>query len=400
MASPASAAAPVTASSQTLSKEANEKTQSAAIIHKQLQDVALRVLAEITADTLSRQQRFDKGEHAQFDKGCHTVEGYFNRMKTIGNKADPQLNFMRKKGHFYFGKVPDSFKYHRDVKSPYGYSPMLYILKSGKPSDALKSLRTGFTFLSCGEACQIACYTALSEVLKDKFDSLFHENAPTPLSIGVSNEFNPINLLRSVVALSGKPNEIKRGQWTSLSVIDGNAKKHICGDREKYNVLCLEEGVAPKFLGFDSDPKGATQVQATDVLVKDYNKNPIIDADIASEVVLKQIKGIPNYEEDLKTAMSLKEKQITLAEYQAAGGGVFNEVTDFNMDRIMQLVDSVPNDGRKLLMKWREEVVKAFEKADEEAIISAESLKPPTADDEERSFVPAPLKSLSHTTNF
>lgn len=397
---PATAAAASAANTQSLSNEGNEKTQSAEAIHKQLCDVALKVMSEMVADTKSRYEKFAKGQHSVLGQGVHTVESYYEKMKGIGKKGEPQLNFMRKEGHFYFGRAPkEFFRYVKDPSAPYGYSPMDYILKQGNPSDALTSLRTGFTFLGCGEGCQVAYYAALCDVLsKPKFDSLFHAKAPTPMSIGTANATNPINLLKTVVSFEGKPNELKRGQWTAVSVIDEYAAKHLCGDRGEYNVLCKEEGATPKFDGIDL-PESVTQLQVTEALVAEFNRKPITDADIASEEVLKQIQGKPDYEDDLKAAASLKEKQITLAEYQSAGGGDLNEVIDFNMDRIMQLVKATPSQGKQLLKKWQEEVVKRAEEADEDTSNQTIKVGAPKQDPE-RDFVPAPTKSLTHTANF
>lgn len=259
---------------------------------------------------------------------------------------------MREKGHFYHGTVPkECFSTIPDESLPTGLQVCGYRLKPGKsPTEALKSIRKGVTFFGCGQACSLAYYEALKTLFgEEKFNALFSQPS-TLINISDRDKTSPlVPFFMNTPLKSFK--EVKKGQLVHILGINLYQFKHLNGEAGGFNVFCSEEGTHNKFVGLGLNAKGETHKEITELLCREYNKNPI-GMEIVTDEVAKRILG-PTPTEEMQFTSSLKNHTLSVEEFiKRGGGGNPGFVCDFNMERVQKLAQASIDEGCKLLASW------------------------------------------------
>lgn len=151
------------------------------------------------------------------------------------------------------------------------------------PSAALKAAVTGLSIIDCGVACQIARYGALHDVLGEKkFNKLFSAESGELMNIGFTpNELQPMRFfVRASEACSkndqGKPGNrpVKKGQLVGFEGAKYYEHKYPFSNWGNLNAICIcDIPGQQKFVAFGTDPKGNTEKELCDLLLKNFKKN-------------------------------------------------------------------------------------------------------------------------------
>lgn len=305
-------------------------------------------------------KRSHSGKIADLRQGCFYPHGYFYLLKAKGQTK--RLEWLRDKGCFYHGIAPSKYFDHIDrPSSPTGKKLIAYRVKSGQlPSEALKALRTGLTFLGCGEACQLAQYETLNEFLgDDKFNTLFAADSATPLTMGYNSPFNPLGALsrsleRPVVIEKLQPGMVVYMFNTRLYVI-----KHLTGAAQGDNVMYMGEG---KFLGLGHKPKGSIPEEIAEDLVQKYNLSNDADTTTVTKEVARTILAA-NIGRVLVAGREMSKLELrehlsshtirSFAELDKDPGGTFAaRIGDLDYAKIHALYLSSTGRARELLNEW------------------------------------------------
>lgn len=276
-------------------------------------------------------------------------------------QAKMLLGALKLNGNFHHGLAPTKFFDYLSQpvtpKVPTGKMVNFYLLKrkkgpseGAKPSEGMEALQKGPTFFDCGSLCNFAFFAAFKKVFKDKFDTYFAPDSKTPLCFSDANKISVLGLLLKFINISSVE-DIRLGQRVGIKGPKDYGIKHFNGSAANFNTLCADETEgAKKFVGFGLGERALTVHQVAKKLHEGYNANPLGN-DFVTEEVAARIKE--SFGDDWKRIESLKSDQMSSREFTRQGGGSLNMVvTDFNIDRIWQLVQATKEEGRRLLDTW------------------------------------------------
>lgn len=316
---------------------------------------AIQTIQEIQTDTQYRLDHW-KNDITLLKSGIYYAYRYFKTLGEVKNDstlaqetrklADDRLTWFINNDKFYHGIAPNYFRMESCPESLTQMKRNIYVLEKDKlPSDALKALREGITFLGCGEVCLVSYYEALKKVLgEDKFDAIFASNA-TPLRI--SADLQPlIRILqqREIKSLD----DLKKGDLVYIygAAVEGirpYRSKHRWGDMCGYNLICVDD--TPKqqkftTVGYGLDPKGNTYEKILKDLSDGYNETPLVMEDIVSAELGKKIKEVHGESIDKGTKLINDSglDQIPYEVFQELGGGEVNSyVYQFDFEKVARL---------------------------------------------------------------
>lgn len=288
-------------------------------------------------------------------EGIFYPNEYFQLLKKIEEitkKPQPRLQHFIDKGNFYHGIVSKKhFEMHSNPQHPYGYTPVLYILKKDvAASDALEAIFKGLTFLTCSESCEVSFYSALLQILgKEKFNALFGSDTESPLSVGVLNALSPGYLLYED---HGPSEKMQIGDQIFIAGPKSYLKKHIQGEGGNWNLLCIDNTPGKeRFIGFGLNPEGVTMEEILQMLLDEYNSDSI-DDQIVTKDVQKKYESKKTKAELLEYER-LKNHKMTLKEMLKDGGGKITVIRRLDKSKIEQLLNHSIEDGLKLISKWK-----------------------------------------------
>ncbi len=259
-------------------------------------------------------------------------------------------------GNFYHGIAsPGHFVREKNDISATGYSTKVVIKQNVKPSSALQTFLPGesqkLSFIGCGETCQITYYLALLHILGEKkFDILYGQDSPTPLSIQFDDPSNPLNPFFDIII--DKTVKPLKGDIVRFKSIDNYYLKHVNGESAGFISMCCEDQGQAKYTTLGLNPSGMTQDEITDVLLKEYNREPFGFVALTEQVAQTIFS---NYLEDMPVIQALKNDQITKQEFLEYGGGEKHIHLRPNAFRITQLQKSTPEKALKLMQKWKKQ---------------------------------------------
>lgn len=348
------AALPAAASSNQLqidTKHLDELKKRLDDTNKKVTESFLKAMHTTVKDNFERMQSYEK-DSSLLEKGCFYRADYSIALKTKGQMK--RWTHMAEKGYFLHGYAPPTFMKtysSADQKEsaaatttsvkPFSHSYGRFFPNNGiSPSEALKGLQTGLVLTGCAEVYEMAFYQALLEILGDKFDALFGADSCAPFFIKCGREVSPISLLRCTVDIP-KLQDLKPGHLIYIPSTDKYPHKHPLGSGRGMNLVCIEGGPHPKFIGFGLDPKGVTLLQVIEWLRADYNSKPLTPADLSTAAYTPQANAFEkdqiSLEELLKTA-----KMPTTAQ-------------EIYFERIMLLAALPVEKGKELLKQWAHE---------------------------------------------
>lgn len=313
----------------------NSVSDNITSLRDRLSSVAINTLSEIIIDRAKRIEGYKK-EKNLLNGGIWYDNEYFKILKE--EKYMDRLNFFRKKGSFFHGYISkDHFKMIEDPTEPTGLLSHYYKIKETcKPSESLKALRNGISFLGCGEACEVGYVEAFKEVLgTDKFDSCFSANSPTPLTINFNFKYKTpfrANLIKETTN-----EKLKKGEIVYISNSKLYHIKHINGDGAGFFCICSDDTFKnEKFISLGL-PLNATTDNINETLIQEFNKDPI-DEDIIEKEIAQKI--FSTYTQNvLSLSQQLQHRQITKKDFFSQGGGRIIGKFDFNIKKISRLIN-------------------------------------------------------------
>jgi hypothetical protein len=325
-------------------------------LRDRLVEVVLKVTQEIAADNLKRLQGC-AGDIKLLSEGVYYDITYYEALKKVKGSPSCQkrLAWMRDNSVFFTGMAPkEFFSQIKNPKHPMGVNCGSFKINKGKlPSDALAAIRKGLTFMGCGEVCQIGYYEALLSIFGiEKFNALFAADSPTPLTIQHRSVHNPLFTLLTQKVLDPSFKDLKRGHLCHIEGAKNYPVKHLFGPGRSFNVFCLEALEIPKFVGLGLNPQGATNLEIAEILFDEFNKNPVSITDMLTEEVANKI--LQSYTaENLENIRRFRDIKISHEIFRKTkGGGTYNLVFDFNIERISVLMKGSIESGCKLFVKW------------------------------------------------
>lgn len=236
-----------------------------------------------------------------------------------------------------------------------------------KPSEALNSLKNHLVFMGCGEACQIAYYLALLEILgQEKFDIIFAYSSKTPLSICFEDmQRNPVYVLFSDKKYLVET-ELKKGDMVYFQNSPEYETKHYTGEGKGFwTIVCSENGdKIKKFTGFGLKPEGITSEELKEVFRLEFNKSPLLTNALSEQlapIVQKQAGFYANHElrelidDKQYTSKEEFEESCSVIKYLHSKKKV---VHSLNFARIQELILTPPGSIRQLFDAWHEEYLK------------------------------------------
>jgi hypothetical protein len=315
-----------------------------------------KAVSVIQTMALDHQNRMTHAIGDPLKKGFFDPFVYFQELEKRGERAEKHVQKMFEDRTFYKGKAPSSsFEMIPNERDVAGCFPMHYRIKKGvKVSQALKDLWKTVVFVRTGEACQIALSRALQELLgEEKFDALFGLNAEFPLFFGTDDDQSIYNPLYQLLVPTFREDfrKVKFGEMVCFKGAANCAKKHFLNRGRSLNVICIEEGNDPKFVGLGLDPKGVTKAQIAEILRGQFNAKPMkmdkmFDAKILSTVV--------------KEADHKFDCEISAAAFASEGGGEMIDAMQFDMKKIAILKALNVEQACKQLNKWQVQCIRAY----------------------------------------
>jgi len=306
----------------------------------------IETISEIVADSAQRIERYRQDSNL-LNQGIFYGNEYFNALKELGQRK--RLDFFVNKGSFYHGYVPSKyFKMIESSSSPSGYLGFRFIIKAGiKPSEALKALREGITFIGCGETCQIAWLEAIQDVLGvEKFNALYAADSSTPLTIHFDGAPDSMHGLHR----KKNPDEpLRRGDIVYITNDPIYPYKHLNGEGKGYMAICCSpEDQTFTSLGL---PLRASREDINRKLIADFNQLPMGDDFVLPKVAQKILAACrPDFISQLKRlrfATIISEK-----DFLENGGGQILCSFQLDVNRLTQLARSSLEEARKLFDQW------------------------------------------------
>lgn len=338
-------------------KKSSTESMSDAEIEKKFTDAAIKAIKEIAADNKKRLETYAKTPDV-LNEGMYYANEYFVALKDLAktdSKRKDELEAKRKDGTFYHGLAPkDFFDIKDNPNSITGKAVNWYVLKQGKlPSEALPVMRKGVTLTDCGGTTYLAWYQALLDLFKkEKFDALFAANSKTRFSICDQDQAMPLKYLAKRINPKTIA-DIKPGHLCSFKGVDFYGTKHINGDGANYNVLCTEvTNAGPRFVTLGTDPEGFSPEQMAQLLVDDYNKDPL-GTDTLDEKLAGDCMATYNATQ-LHAIKSLQKDTLTIDQFKTYGGGGIHlpNTVGLNFERVALLAKATIPRARVMMDLW------------------------------------------------
>lgn len=336
-----------------IEKETEKKEISSTDLRTRIADCAIKVMKEISEEMEKSLKGYSK-DIKLLDKGIFYGNEYYRALSK--SKQVKRIDWLREKGHLSHEIAPKSHFAILDGDSPTGKRTCQYILVNGKASEGLAILRSGLTFMGCGETCILAFYEAFKEVLgQEKFDYLFSATSKTPLRIGMMDQLNPIRELLKVVSAD----VIKKGQLAYVQGVDElYIQKHHNGEGVGFFTICSETGTTNKYVSLGLSSQGMNLEEIGELLRSEYNSFPIEATELLPAKIaklfpepLKQLKLI-----NPKLVEIIKNDQMSPERFSSLKGGRIIKAMDIYVERLSLLIASTNSEAEKLLASWRSKV--------------------------------------------
>jgi hypothetical protein len=334
-------------------------------VQQRLRDKSSEVICAIAADNFHRANNY-QNDMTLLEKGIFYPCEYFEALQY--HKQKPRIDFFKNKDCFFHGYTsPSYFWMADDPNSPSGkrvacYALNTWVKEKGKdtttpalPSDALKAMREGLSILGCVEACQIAQYAALEDVLgTEKFNYLFRakdsitgQSSKTFLMIAQGTSNNPLYRLRVDFTKANLPiSKMKKGDMVYIHNADSYQGKHLTGGAAGYNAICIDdtEG-SQKFTALAFPGEGHTLAETEELLLSEYN-HPYVSFESFTE---KVIAGLTRKCGKEMVANSQANRQITTEEFKKQNGGKVTIICELDAAKITALANSTLAEAKRLL---------------------------------------------------
>lgn len=284
----------------------------------------VEIIKEIVSDNEHRVNNC-KENIQLLGEGCFYPNTYFRLLKD--NHQQQRLDYFIKKGSFYYGYA--SLKHFTIVAHNH------FILKNDvTPCDGLRAIRKGFTFIGCGEICQMAYYEAIKDAVGEaKFNALFSASSKTPLRFHWDSTQNPLFRL---FKFRLDPNSFSKGELVSFANTQSYQKKHLIGDAQGYNAICCDPTPGQEtFTTLGLASKGMTRLQISEKLLSDFNEQPKAIDTVTPELRDRLLKDLsPGI---IEMTRQLKDAQMDKEEFLKTGGGAIAIGCALNVLRIDEL---------------------------------------------------------------
>jgi hypothetical protein len=218
---------------------------------------------------------------------------YYVALKATNQTA--RLKALQKNGSFYSGRPPTGLNRIPDPSEHHGTMLFSYALIQNIPaSEALMNIKETLCFIDCQGALEIAYFDVLLEVLgKRRFDHLFKYNQDYRLCIHTRIDRSSVALFlnrtvhHDAGTLGKRP--IKKGEMGYFANIEAYHHKHPMGEMGGLHVCCIQETPQQKFTAFGLPPEGLNEEEILDLLVKEYNAEPLTREELVSAELAKKL---------------------------------------------------------------------------------------------------------------
>lgn len=262
------------------------------VLRHRIHCIAARTMLEIVADYEYRCDNvLDKPELLL--NGIWMQNKYFSMLKEIPS-ARKRLKFFIRNNCILDPFPPEGMTKILSDKSVTGFDLYQVVLKQGKlPSKALDAVRKRFSLLDYMAVCHIAYYQALYEVLgRDKFNIIFRDNSPAPLSFGNLESFS--NLLKKADSTPQEKDSrpVKVGSLVTFGNISQYKEKHRHLGKSQYlTVICTDGTLGKqKYAGLGLPHEGCSEEEIEELLVKEHNEALFTSEFITDELMEKIAK--------------------------------------------------------------------------------------------------------------
>lgn len=261
---------------------------------------------------------------------------YYEVLRKTGMN-EKRIEWFRSRGHFFHGYLPHKFFQHTidgnpaHKRSPTGKITDFEMIPSAIPSEAMDALFGELALIDCANACQIAMYQAIREVIGDeKFNRLFqgkirigdYENPAHPLNpflISCHDGSHPLTKwVRSTedraVGTRMLRNELSRipvGARVVFTNVDHYGNKHPIGSSAAFNVIKAGED---EYYAFRISKDLVNEKEICNYLIQGFN-NDCISADHLND---KTAQWYKTYSRQYADYVSLKVK-----DFEKEGGGLY-----------------------------------------------------------------------------
>ena len=324
-------------------------------VRERLSDKIVESIQAIVRDNMERMSQY-KTDTRVLGKGVYYTMDYFNALEE--KKQSKRLDHLRNNDSFYHGYASSEFfKMVPDQQSATGKMLQTFVLQRGSASEALKSIREGFSLIDCTGACEIAQYTAIESILgTEKFDALFRADLPWPLTIGTSNVDSPLPDLR-IFTKDDEDHSVsifRKGDLIAHRNIGRYLLKHPFGLYPAFSTIFLgfsEKGEA-KYTTLGLPSEGATAAEIQDAFIEGYNQPPK-EFNALTPTTLQ--KCFSKWSSALVRKINeLKDDKITQEDFRELGGSRVRIHCELHAERITTLANSSINDAIQLINSWRQ----------------------------------------------
>ena len=331
----------------------NTKEQALVPIQSEKNKSQIEILVLKTIEVIKRiakENEENKGNYKEklssLSKGIHYPVEYYNALKT--HKQTTVINFRKTRDHFFHGSLSNKhFSKDDDANSPSGKGICTFkIEEKVMPNEALNAIFNNPSLLGCGEACQIAQYFAVQEMLgASKFNALFSKDSETPLQIG-GQSTNPCGKLRKYLMIKNveqSPKQIQAGDHVFVSNDQRYLDKHVLGECQGFNLICIEGSTdEPKFTGLGIPAKGVTLKEMNEILIDGFNSDQR-NLEFLTEKTKKA------FQKKINSSAVCKDLKTTEEEFYRNGGGQVTIVSEIDAKFLKQLSENNIKKGKELL---------------------------------------------------
>jgi hypothetical protein len=336
-------------------------------LEQRVAELALSSLRTLCADAYHRKLNALKNPEL-LKTGVYYANDYYLLLKQLGRVNE--IEKLKKSGAFFHGLAPSQYFDIKKSTNPNCYTGhvlMGYTIKEGvKASDALKAVFEELVFLDCQEACFVAYYAVLLEILgAEKFDLLFDAASETPLNLCSNDTANPLFiLLQNPQRFSFPLSDKYLGKKFYVYGVPAYTFKHLNGEARGFNLFYLE---AKKFLGLGLNPDGVTAGEITEELVAAYNQRPI-DAEVVTQAVFKKITACFNSRQAaqykaLSTHQTTKQQRFDIdsqgTEPTLQVGEFCSAFDGLDAGKIYALLRASKENAVKLMRVWKRQLEEA-----------------------------------------
>lgn len=209
-------------------------------------------------------------------------------------KQKKRLDFLVSKNAFYHGFPPEGFTHLSSAENLSGKECCAYQIKPEcQPAQGLDNVLAGrSSLIDCAVAVQLAMYATLREILGDeKFNQTFSGEGRSSLCVHSDIKETPLfnlGLVKEVVSHQTP----KLGDCVYFSNIPDYVPRNPNGDARGYFAMCIgsdRESKEKKYVAFGTPSEGITKDEMYDILIQEFNKDPIDLSSILSEDLAKKL---------------------------------------------------------------------------------------------------------------